>query len=164
MNPEAQNFKLLGNHAYKKKDFYTALTNYRKAIELEPTEITYYLNIAAVHLESKNYTECISTCNKAIEVGRENRADFKLIAKGLVRMGTAYRRSGDLKNAKMAFEKAVTEQSTPDYRKYLSETEKELKKAMEGCQIKVRQTPKSGMQIEKKTLNNVDFSLFCTHL
>ena len=150
MNPEAQNFKLLGNHAYKKKDFYTALTNYRKAIELEPTEITYYLNIAAVHLESKNYNECISTCNKAIEVGRENRADFKLIAKGLVRMGTAYRRSGDLKNAKMAFEKAVTEQSTPDYRKYLSEIEKELKKAMEGCQIKVRQTPKSGMQIEKK--------------
>ena len=65
-------------------------------------------------------------------------------------MGTAYRRSGDLKNAKMAFEKAVTEQSTPDYRKYLSEIEKELKKAMEGCQIKVRQTPKSGMQIEKK--------------
>ena len=150
MNPEAQNFKLLGNHAYKKKDFYTALTNYRKAIELEPTEITYYLNIAAVHLESKNYNECISTCNKAIEVGRENRADFKLIAKGLVRMGTAYRRSGDLKNAKMAYEKAVTEQSTPDYRKYLSEIEKELKKAMEGCQIKVRQTPKSGMQIEKK--------------
>ena len=150
MNPEAQNFKLLGNHAYKKKDFYTALTNYRKAIKLEPTEITYYLNIAAVHLESKNYNECISTCNKAIEVGRENRADFKLIAKGLVRMGTAYRRSGDLKNAKMAYEKAVTEQSTPDYRKYLSEIEKELKKAMEGCQIKVRQTPKSGMQIEKK--------------
>ena len=147
---EAQKFKQLGNDAYKKKDFPTALSNYGKAIELEPTEITYYLNIAAVYLESKNYNECISTCNKAIEVGRENHADFKLIAKGLVRMGNAYRRSGDLKNAKMAYEKAVTDQSTPDYRKYLSEIEKELKKAMEGCQIKVRQTPKSGMQIEKK--------------
>ena len=164
MNPEAQNFKLLGNHAYKKKDFHAALKFYRKAIELEPTEITYYLNIAAVHLESKNYTECISTCNKAIDVGQENHADLKLIAKGLDRMGTAYSRSGDLKKAKMAYEKTLTEQSTPDYRKYLSEIEKELKKAMEGCQIKVRQTPKSGMQIEKKTLNNIDFSLFCTHL
>ena len=150
MNPEAQNFKLLGNHAYKKKDFYTALTNYRKAIELEPTEITYYLNIAAVHLESKNYTECISTCNKAIDVGQENHADLKLIAKGLDRMGTAYSRSGDLKKAKMAYEKTLTEQSTPDYRKYLSEIEK----AMEGCQIKVRQIlQKVGCKLKLKKKN-----------
>ena len=89
MNPEAQNFKQLGNDAYKKKDFPTALSNYGKAIDQEPTEITYYLNIAAVHLEMKNFTECVNTCNKAIEVGRENGADFKLIAKALARMGRA---------------------------------------------------------------------------
>jgi len=132
---EAQKFKQLGNDAYKKKDFPTALSNYGKAIELEPNEITYYLNIAAVHLESKNYTECVSTCNKAIDVGRENRADFKLIAKALARMGTAYRRSGDLKNAKMAYEKALTEHRTPDYRSCLSEIEKELKKAEEQAYV-----------------------------
>ena len=150
MDPEAQNFKQLGNDAYKKKDFPTALSNYGKAIELEPTEITYYLNIAAVHLESKNYTECISTCNKAIDVGQENHADLKLIAKGLDRMGTAYSRSGDLKKAKMAYEKTLTEQSTPDYRKYLSEIEK----AMEGCQIKVRQIlQKVGCKLKLKKKN-----------
>ena len=132
---EAQKFKQLGTDAYKKKDFPTALSNYGKAIELEPNEITYYLNIAAVHLESKNYTECVSTCNKAIDVGRENRADFKLIAKALARMGTAYRRSGDLKNAKMAYEKALTEHRTPDYRSCLSEIEKELKKAEEQAYV-----------------------------
>ena len=81
MNLEAQKLKQLGNNAYKKRDFAIALENYGKAIEQEPTEITYYLNIAAVHLEMKNFTECVNTCNKAIEVGRENGADFKLIAK-----------------------------------------------------------------------------------
>ena len=129
MSSEAQNLKQEGNVAYKKKDFTTALTKYGKAIELEPNEITYYLNTAAVHFEMKNYTECVSTCNKAIDVGRENRADFKHIAKALARMGNAYRKSGDLKNAKMAYEKALTEHRTPDYKLCLSEIEVEIKKA-----------------------------------
>ena len=120
-----------GNDAYKKKDFSTALSKYGKAIDLDPNEITYYLNTAAVHFEMKNYTECVSTCNKAIDVGRENRADFKHIAKALARMGNAYRKSGDLKNAKMAYEKALTEHRTPDYKLCLSEIEVELRKAEE---------------------------------
>ena len=134
-NDEAQKAKLEGNDAYKKKDFSTAMLKYGKAIELNPNEITYYLNMAAVHFEMKNYTECVSTCNKAIDVGRENRADFKLIAKALARMGNAYRKSGDLKNAKMAYEKALTEHRTPDYRSCLSEVEAALKKAEEEAYI-----------------------------
>ena len=43
MNLEAQKLKQLGNNAYKKKDFANALKNYGKAIDQEPTEITYYL-------------------------------------------------------------------------------------------------------------------------
>ena len=135
MSSEAQNLKQEGNAAYKKKDFTTALEKYGKAIELEPNEITYYLNTAAVHFEMKNYTECISTCNKAIDVGRENRADFKHIAKALARMGNAYRKSGDLKNAKMAYEKALTEHRTPDYKLSLSEVEVEIKKAEEQAYV-----------------------------
>lgn len=131
MSTEAQKMKQEGNDAYKKKDFSTALSKYGKAIDLDPNEITYYLNTAAVHFEMKNYTECVSTCNKAIDVGRENRADFKHIAKALARMGNAYRKSGDLKNAKMAYEKALTEHRTPDYKLCLSEIEVELKKSEE---------------------------------
>ena len=131
MSTEAQKMKQEGNDAYKKKDFSTALSKYGKAIDLDPNEITYYLNTAAVHFELKNYTECVSTCNKAIDVGRENRADFKHIAKALARMGNAYRKSGDLKNAKMAYEKALTEHRTPDYKLCLSEIEVELKKSEE---------------------------------
>ena len=131
MSAEAQKMKQEGNDAYKKKDFSTALSKYGKAIDLDPNEITYYLNTAAVHFEMKNYTECVSTCNKAIDVGRENRADFKHIAKALARMGNAYRKSGDLKNAKMAYEKALTEHRTPDYKLCLSEIEVEFKKSEE---------------------------------
>ena len=54
MSEEAQKAKLEGNEAYKKKDFTTAMLKYGKAIELNPNEITYYLNMAAVHFEMKN--------------------------------------------------------------------------------------------------------------
>jgi len=84
---EAQKLKAEGNKAYQKKAFDKATQLYNQAIELEPTEITYYTNLAAVHFEQKDYAKCVEICEKAIDVGRENRADFKLIAKALARKG-----------------------------------------------------------------------------
>lgn len=79
--------KDLGNDCYKKKDFDNALKHYTKAIEHDPTDITFYTNMAAVYFEQKEYEKCIKECEKAIEIGRENRADFKLIAKAFTRIG-----------------------------------------------------------------------------
>ena len=42
MNTKAQEFKKLGNEAYKKRKFSTAIGYYEKAIEIDPNEITYY--------------------------------------------------------------------------------------------------------------------------
>jgi len=84
--------KKLGNEAYKKRNFEEALQHYNKAMELDSTEIVYLLNIAAVYFEQKEYQKCIAQCEKAIEVGRENRADFKLIAKAFTRIGHAYKK------------------------------------------------------------------------
>lgn len=35
----------------------------------------------AVFFEEGKYLECIDQCKKAVEVGREHRADFQLVAK-----------------------------------------------------------------------------------
>ena len=84
---EAQKLKAEGNKAYSKKQFDKATQLYNQAIELEPTEITYYTNLAAVHYEAKDYDKAVQVCDKAVDIGRENRADFKLIAKALARRG-----------------------------------------------------------------------------
>jgi len=128
---KAQALKLQGNEAYKKKDFDAASKLFEEAILADPTEITFYTNLAAVYFETKvssnkrvsklsickldllilikDFQKCVETCARAIDIGRENRADFKLIAKALARMGKAYQKNGDLYNAKSAFEKALTE-------------------------------------------------------
>lgn len=69
--------------------------NYKKYNYLLTTT-KYLLNFAiiciAVYFEQKQYKLCIEQCEKAVEVGRENRADFKLIAKAFSRIGNAYKK------------------------------------------------------------------------
>jgi len=40
-----------------------------------------YVRVTAVYFEQGRYDDCIKECEEAIEIGREHRADFKLIAK-----------------------------------------------------------------------------------
>lgn len=123
----ARQCKELGNAAYKKKEFEAALKYYNEALAHDPTDITYYNNIAAVYFEEKNYDECIKQCEKGIEVGRENRADYKLISKALSRIGNAYRKMEQYKLAKTYYEKSLSEYRTPDVKTLLSEMEKKIK-------------------------------------
>ncbi|KAF9438615.1 Hsp90 cochaperone [Entomortierella beljakovae] len=78
---ESTRIKDLGNASYKARKFDEALEHYGKAFELDPTNISILTNKAAVYFEMGNFEECIKTCEEAIDVGRENRADYKLIAK-----------------------------------------------------------------------------------
>ncbi|XP_052838044.1 stress-induced-phosphoprotein 1 [Drosophila gunungcola] len=123
----AKQEKELGNAAYKKKEFETALKHYNAAIEHDPTDITFYNNIAAVYFERKEYEECIKQCEKGIEVGRESRADFKLIAKSFARIGNTYRKLENYKQAKAYYEKAMSEHRTPEIKTSLSEVEAKIK-------------------------------------
>lgn len=82
--------KDLGNEFYKKKEFESAIKHYKRAIEHDPTDITFYTNMAAVYFEQKEYEKCVKECERAIEIGRENRADFKLIAKAFTRIGKIF--------------------------------------------------------------------------
>jgi tetratricopeptide (TPR) repeat protein len=123
----AKQEKDAGNADYKKKDFTSALIHYNKAIEHDPTDITFYSNIAAVAFEQKDFRKCITECEKAIDVGRENRADYKLIAKAFCRIGNSYKKLGDYKQAKTFFEKSLSEHRTPEVKTLLSQVEAIIK-------------------------------------
>lgn len=72
--------KKIGNDFYKKRQFDEAIEHYTKAWELNQ-DITYLNNIGAAKYEKGDAQGAIETCQKAIEEGRELRADFKIIAK-----------------------------------------------------------------------------------
>ncbi|KAI5851676.1 hypothetical protein DFP73DRAFT_164408 [Morchella snyderi] len=109
----ADNEKALGTENYKKRNFDAAIEHYSKAWELHK-DITYLNNLAAARFEAGDYDGCIKECEKAIEEGREMRADFKLIAKAFGRIGTAYQKQGDLAKAIEYYNRALTEHRTPD--------------------------------------------------
>ncbi|XP_066322296.1 hsp70-Hsp90 organizing protein-like [Miscanthus floridulus] len=127
----AQKEKELGNAAYKKKDFETAIQHYTKALELDDEDISYLTNRAAVYIEMGKYDECIKDCDKAVERGRELRADFKMISRALTRKGTALvklaKTSKDFDIAIETFQKALTEHRNPDTLKKLIEAERAKK-------------------------------------
>ncbi|KAF6779875.1 hypothetical protein AHF37_00657 [Paragonimus kellicotti] len=126
-NSAALSEKDLGNAAYKNKDFELALKHYDKAIELEPTCITYYTNKAAVYFEMGDFDKCIELCERGVEVGRENRAEYKLVAKAYARAGHCYEKKNDLENAKKYYDKSLSECRQPDVEKKVREINNKLK-------------------------------------
>lgn len=143
--------KTLGNELYKQKKFDEALEHYNKAIELDKTDMTYLNNKAAVYFERQEYDECIKQCQLAIDVGRENRADFKLIAKALSRMASSYAKKDDLEQARTYFQKSLSEHRTPDTLSKLNEVEKIIKES----QLKAYINPQ--LSLEEKAKGNEYF-------
>lgn len=101
--------KDLGNESYKKRDFTAAHQHYDKAIELDPTNITFYTNKGAVLFEESKYEECIEVCSKAVDVGRDNRADYSLVSKPLARIGNVYFKQKEYQLAVDFFKKSLAE-------------------------------------------------------
>lgn len=88
-----------GNDLYKSKQFDEALAAYDEAIALDPTNMTFINNKAAIYFTSKKYDECIAACLEAVEVGKVNRASYEERAKAYTRAAKAYQKKGDLANA-----------------------------------------------------------------
>jgi len=82
---EAMRAKQLGNAAYSRKDFGRAILLYEKAAGLEPGEMVYWSNLAAVMMETRAYRECVWISQKAVELGLEKGADPGLILKATKR-------------------------------------------------------------------------------
>jgi len=119
--------KAKGNEFYKKKDFDNALKYYNAAIELDPSNCTFYSNVAAVHFEMADYEKCRELCKKAIDIGHENYADYKVIAKILSRIGNAYFKEDKLDLAIEYFNKSLTECRSKAALDKLNQAEKIIK-------------------------------------
>mmetsp|Transcript_477 Transcript_477/g.718 ORF Transcript_477/g.718 Transcript_477/m.718 type:complete len:596 (-) Transcript_477:84-1871(-) len=98
-----------GNDLYKSKKFDEAIAAYDEAVALDPTNMTFINNKAAVYFTSKKYDECIAACLEAVEVGKSNRAPFEDRAKALTRAAKAYQKKRDLGSAIEMCQKSLLE-------------------------------------------------------
>ncbi|PPQ77277.1 hypothetical protein CVT25_010859 [Psilocybe cyanescens] len=122
---ESEAAKAAGNAAYKKREFDEAIKNFQLAWDTWPKDLTYLTNLGAAYFEQGDYDKTIETCEKAVEAGREIRADYKIIAKALGRLGSAYQKKGDLESAIKYYQKSLTEHRTPDILNKLRDLERQ---------------------------------------
>ena len=115
---------MLGNAAYKAKNFDVALEHYDKAIALDDTDISFITNKAAVFFEKGDYEACAKACDDAVEKGRELRVDYKLVGKAMTRKGNALVKLERFEEAIAVYNKSLMEDRNADTLKRLNETER----------------------------------------
>ena len=118
-----------GNELYKSKKFDEALAAYDEAIALDPTNMTFVNNKAAVYFTAKKYDECVEACNKAVEVGKANMAPFEDRAKAYTRCAKAYQKKGDIGKAIEMCKEAQLEHYDKSTERLMKNMELEKKKA-----------------------------------
>merc|ERR1719297_115330 len=121
--------KVKGNELYKNKKYDEALAAYDEAATLDPTNMTFIANKAAVYFSTKDYDACIESCMKAFEIGKDNRAPFDERAKVLTRCGRAYHKKGDIATAITKLEDAQLESFNKDTQRLLKNWELDKRKA-----------------------------------
>jgi len=81
---------------------------------LDPINIVYLTNKAAVYFEQKDWDNCIKECEKAIEIGRENKVDYKVIAKAYARIANVYAQQKDYQQAVKYYNHSLSEHRNPE--------------------------------------------------
>nr|CCC90597.1 putative stress-induced protein sti1 [Trypanosoma congolense IL3000] len=125
---EALRVKEEGNALYKQRKFDEALEKYNRALELDPTNTVYLLNVTAVIFEKGDYEACAKKCEEALEHGRENRCDYTVVAKLMTRQALCFQRLKRFDDAIGLFKKALVEHRNPDTLAKLNACEKEKAK------------------------------------
>lgn len=126
---KAAEIKLNGNELYKSKKYDEALAAYDEAAALDPTNMTFIANKAAVYFSSKDYDACIETCMNAFEIGKDNRAPYEERAKVLTRCGRAYHKKGDIQTAISKLKDAQLESFNKDTQRLFKNWELDKRKA-----------------------------------
>ncbi|CUE96193.1 stress-inducible protein STI1, putative [Bodo saltans] len=125
---DAAKLKEEGNNFYKQRKFDEAMEKYKAAFALEPANTTFLLNQTAVLFEEGKFDECITACDEALEHGRENKADYTVIAKLMTRKAFCLQKLRRHEEAIPLYKKALIEHRNPDTLAKLDACEKEKKK------------------------------------
>lgn len=114
-NPKPASASLynLGLKSYENGDIPSAITYFKKAIELDPNFVDAYYNLGAIYKKEKDYSQAISAFQKAVDL---NANDMEAIYE----LASCYFEEGDFAKAKKYFSLIST-----DFPKY-NETQKKL--------------------------------------
>jgi stress-induced-phosphoprotein 1 len=113
-----------GNDSYKKRDFDTALSLYEQALVLNPDEVSYYTNKAAVYFEKKDYAKCIEECDRAIQKSKEGHYDYVKLARALARKANATLQLGNFDEAISLYKDSLLENNDGNVKDQLKKAEK----------------------------------------
>ena len=135
-----------GNDFYKKKDFAKAIELYKAAIELNPKEIMYYSNLAAVYIEQKNYDLAMAELEAALQVAKSGQYDFVKLAKVLARKASVFEKMGKLEEAIETYKQALLEDNSST----IKDSMKKCEKAKKEYDIKAYINPEIAEQHKEK--------------
>jgi stress-induced-phosphoprotein 1 len=136
---------------YKEKKFAEAHAAYDEAIALDPANMMFLNNKAAVYIETGDIDTAIACCNNALEIGRQHRAAYEDKAKVYQRIAAAELKRNNILEAIKAYEKAQMEHADKAIQKKMKDLELEYKKQQKLAYIN------PALAVEAKDRGNVAF-------
>ena len=125
---DAEAKKLQGNEFYKKKDFPNAIKLYSEAIEMDPKEMTFYSNLAAVYFEMGEYDKVIEECDKVIALSKEGAYDYVKLGKAMARKANALFKKDMLEESIALYRAALLEHNDYNTKEAMKRVQKEKDK------------------------------------
>ena len=121
---EALSFKKKGNEFYKEKKYKEAISQYKKAQEIDEKNSAYVLNESAALFMMEEWDATIACCQRAIDVARTHFDDLIFCYKAYNRMGSVEEKRKNLPKAIEYYKKALVEKHDEKLRKRIKKLEK----------------------------------------
>jgi len=144
---KAVEVKNKGNAAFQANNFTDAIKFYSEAIQLDPTDHTFFTNRSASYAGLNDHKKALDDANEAIKLNKN-------WMKGHYRRGAALFALGQIDDAYSAFKRAQElDSANPDIPKRLQEVDYEKKKQKQEKKAATAQGPNRGFAGEKEAGN-----------